>query len=152
MSDDNPKLTAKQQRFIQEYLIDFNATQAAIRAGYNKKTAGVIGNENLKKPYIKSAIEKKMAEIESAKIADAKEVREFWTSVMRGEKKETVLCMVGGGAQEPIEIPVNMNGRLKAAEFLGKTNGMFKETVNIESNELSKLDEMLKDISEAAKK
>lgn len=50
------KLTPKQERFIKEYLIDLNATQAAIRAGYSAKTAGVIGDENLKKPYIASAI------------------------------------------------------------------------------------------------
>ena len=44
------KLTPKQQQFVREYLIDFNATQAAIRAGYSPKTAQVIGAENLKKP------------------------------------------------------------------------------------------------------
>jgi phage terminase small subunit len=51
-----PTLTAKQERFIQEYLIDLNATQAAIRAGYSKKTAEVIGYENLRKPLIAAAI------------------------------------------------------------------------------------------------
>lgn len=58
-------LTAKQQRFVEEYLIDLNATQAAIRAGYSKKTAGAIGVENLKKPLIATAISegrKKQAE------------------------------------------------------------------------------------------
>jgi phage terminase small subunit len=50
------KLTAKQQRFVDEYLIDLNATQAAIRAGYSEKTAYSIGEENLKKPDIKAAI------------------------------------------------------------------------------------------------
>jgi len=49
-------LTAKQERFVQEYLIDLNATQAAIRAGYSEKTAGSVGNENLKKPEIAKAI------------------------------------------------------------------------------------------------
>lgn len=53
------KLTAKQARFVDEYLIDLNATQAAIRAGYSKKTAGQIGDENLKKPQIKKAIEER---------------------------------------------------------------------------------------------
>jgi phage terminase small subunit len=60
----NP-LTAKQACFVQEYLIDLNATQAAIRAGYSKKTAGQMGNENLKKPKIANAIaasQKKRAE------------------------------------------------------------------------------------------
>lgn len=49
-------LTPKQERFVAEYLIDLNATQAAIRAGYSKKTAGSIGDENLKKPEIAAAV------------------------------------------------------------------------------------------------
>lgn len=49
-------MTPKQKRFVEEYLIDLNATQAAIRAGYSKKTAGVIGPENLAKPCISDAI------------------------------------------------------------------------------------------------
>lgn len=49
-------LTEKQQRFVEEYLIDFNATQAAIRAGYSQKTAGAVGHENLKKPEIVQAL------------------------------------------------------------------------------------------------
>lgn len=51
------KLTPKQELFVHEYLIDLNATQAAIRAGYSEKTAAAIGSENLLKPEIKSAIE-----------------------------------------------------------------------------------------------
>ena len=54
------KLTPKQKRFVDEYLIDLNATQAAIRAGYSKKTAYSMGQENLKKPEIKRAIQKAM--------------------------------------------------------------------------------------------
>jgi phage terminase small subunit len=55
------KLTAKQQRFIAEYLVDLNATQAAIRAGYSAKTAEVIGFENLRKPKIQAEIDKAMS-------------------------------------------------------------------------------------------
>ena len=51
------KLTPKQQRFVDEYLIDLNATQAAIRAGYSPKTARQIGEQNLSKLDIKNAIE-----------------------------------------------------------------------------------------------
>lgn len=51
------ELTPKQQRFVAEYLIDLNATQAAIRAGYSEKTAKSIGQENLTKPDIKAAID-----------------------------------------------------------------------------------------------
>jgi len=59
------KLTPKQQRFVEEYLVDLNATQAAIRAGYSKKTAKATGHENLTKPDIAKAVEagrKAMAE------------------------------------------------------------------------------------------
>jgi len=56
------KLTAKQSAFVTEYLKDLNATQAAIRAGYSEKTAGSIGEENLKKPEIAKAIELAMQE------------------------------------------------------------------------------------------
>lgn len=54
------KLTPKQQRFVEEYLIDLNATQAAIRAGYSAKTAQVIGAENLTKPIISKCIQEAM--------------------------------------------------------------------------------------------
>lgn len=63
MSERNKKLTNKQRVFIDEYLIDFNATQAAIRAGYSAKTAGSIGAENLTKPEIKEEIEARLAEV-----------------------------------------------------------------------------------------
>ena len=56
------KLTAKQQRFVAEYLIDLNATQAAIRAGYSEKTAYSIGQENLTKPEIAAAVAAAQAE------------------------------------------------------------------------------------------
>lgn len=49
-------LNPRQQRFVDEYLLDLNATQAAIRAGYSAKTAGAIGEENLKKPEIAAAV------------------------------------------------------------------------------------------------
>lgn len=56
------KLTPKQQRFVDEYLVDLNATQAAIRAGYSSKTANRMGSENLSKPVIADAIQKAQAE------------------------------------------------------------------------------------------
>lgn len=66
------KLTPKQAKFIDEYLIDLNATQAAIRAGYSKKTAEVIGYENLTKPYIAEKIQERRNELkESAEIDQA---------------------------------------------------------------------------------
>ena len=55
-------MTKKQQLFCEEYLIDLNATQAAIRAGYKPESAGSVGSENLKKPEIRARIDKAMAE------------------------------------------------------------------------------------------
>lgn len=53
-------MTPKQEAFVREYLVDKNATQAAIRAGYNVKTAGSIGHENLTKPEIKAAVRREL--------------------------------------------------------------------------------------------
>lgn len=58
---DEDGLTPKMQRFVEEYLVDLNATQAAIRAGYSEKTARAIGSENLSKPVIQLAIEEAQA-------------------------------------------------------------------------------------------
>lgn len=58
------KLTAKQIRFVDEYMVDFNATQAAIRAGYSKKTAAFIGAENLKKPKIAEEIARRQKDLQ----------------------------------------------------------------------------------------
>ena len=58
-------MTPKQKRFCDEYLIDTNATQAAIRAGYSEKTAYSIGEENLKKPDIRAYIDERLAELET---------------------------------------------------------------------------------------
>lgn len=62
MAEKIKKLTPKQETFVREYLIDLNSTQAAIRAGYSKKTAGQIGEENLRKPEIAAAIQQAMSE------------------------------------------------------------------------------------------
>ena len=59
------KLTPKQRRFIDEYLIDLNATQAAIRAGYSEKTAYSIGLQNLKKLEIQAEIQKRRNRLQS---------------------------------------------------------------------------------------
>lgn len=66
-----PGLTPKQERFVQEYLIDLNATQAAIRAGYSAKTAEKIGSENIRKPEIAAAIDAAKCKREEATQIDA---------------------------------------------------------------------------------
>lgn len=127
------KLTAKQQRFCDEYLIDLNATQAAIRAGYSKKTASRIGTENLSKLVIKKYIENRMAEKEKALIADQDEVLKYLTSVMRGESVSTEIVVEGTGdgcsEARAMEKEPSEKERLKAAELLGKRYGLYTEKV-----------------------
>ena len=87
------KLTAKQQRFIDEYLIDLNATQAAIRAGYSKKTAYSIGEQNLKKLEVQKQIQERMAVKEDALIAKQDEVLRYLTAVLRGESESSEIVV-----------------------------------------------------------
>lgn len=126
------RMTAKQKRFCDEYLIDLNATQAAIRAGYSKKTAKEMGNENLTKPHIKNYIDERMKEKEDSLIAKQDEVLKYLTSVMRGESKSSVLAMAGDGVQEVIEKPPDEKERTKAAELLGKRYRLFTDKVEVE--------------------
>lgn len=127
------KLTAKQQRFCDEYLIDLNATQAAIRAGYSRKTAGKIGQENLTKPDIQCCIEARMAEKESELIADQDEVLKYLTAVMRGQSRSSIVVVESTGdfmsqAREMEKAP-DEKERLRAAELLGKRYGLYTDRV-----------------------
>lgn len=79
------KLTLKQKRFADEYIISGNATQSAIKAGYSEKTAGVIGDENLKKPYISEYIKNRLEELNRKKTMDLQEAIERTSSIARGE-------------------------------------------------------------------
>lgn len=125
------KMTKKQKRFCDEYLIDLNATQAAIRAGYSKKTAYSIGVENLKKPDIKKYISERMAEKESALIADQDEVLRYLTAVMRGESRSSVVVVESTGdftsAAREMEKAPDEKEKLKAAELLGKRYGIYTD-------------------------
>lgn len=125
-------MTKKQKRFVEEYLIDLNATQAAIKAGYSPKTAKQTGSENLSKPDLRAYIDEQLNKIHSAKIADAEEVMKYLTSVMRGEHTEQVLKLAGDGFQTITDIDVSAKDRLKAAELVGKRYGLFTEKVGLE--------------------
>lgn len=125
-------MTDKQKRFCDEYLIDCNATQAAVRAGYSPKTAKQTGCENLAKPDLKAYIDERLEEMHNEKTADAQEVLEYLTSVMRGEHKEQVLKLVGEGVQTISDIDVGAKDRIKAAELIGKRYGMFKDGLAVE--------------------
>lgn len=133
------KMTLKQQRFADEYIITGNATQAAIKAGYSKKTAKVIANENLTKPYIKKYIDERLEQLESEKIASQQEVLSYLSSVMRGEMTEQTLRSVGESGQVIAEIDVGAKDRIKAAELLGKRYKLWTEKQEVTSNNVTEI-------------
>ncbi|WP_181350492.1 terminase small subunit [Thalassobacillus sp. CUG 92003] len=139
------KMTEKQKRFCEEYLIDLNATQAAIRARYSKKTARQTANENLTKPYIKEYIDQRLEEIQNEKIADQQEVLQYYTSVLRSEELEEHAFTVtdkefdedGGMSMseriETIKLEPKIRDRNKAAEMIGKRYAMWTDKQQVEN-------------------
>lgn len=123
------KMTAKQQRFCDEYIIDLNATQAAIRAGYSEKYAHTNAAKLLQITTIKDFIADRMAEKEKELIADQDEVLKYLTAVMRGGSTAHVLARDIDGAEQVIEKPPDEKERLKAAELLGKRYGLYTERI-----------------------
>ena len=139
-------MTKKQKRFCDEYLIDCNATQAAIRAGYSEKTAYSIGVENLKKPEIKSYIEQELERIRDNNIADAAEVMKYLTSVLRGESLAEIVVVEGDGdgcsSAKRINKAPDERERLKAAELLGKRYSLFKDNMTLEIEPVMIVDDL----------
>lgn len=164
-------MTQKQKRFVEEYLIDLNATHAAIRAGYSPSSAADIGSENLRKPDIRSSIDKKMAErskrtgvnadrvlMELAKIGfvNATNVIDIKngtlkegvtledTAAIQSVKVKTIPTKNGEG----IEREIKLADKIKALELIGKHLGMFieKMDVNVEVEQSEKLEEIIRQI------
>ena len=159
-------MTKKQKRFAEEYLIDLNATQAAIRAGYSPDTAKEIGCENLTKPNIRACIDREMAERskrtgvnadrvvqELAKIAfvNAVDVIDTETATVKEdalpEDTATIQSVkVKTFGDDGLEREIKMADKLKALELLGKHMGMFKDKVELSGTldtEKTKLDDLL---------
>ncbi len=148
------KLTAKQEMFVQEYLIDLNATQAAIRAGYSTATAKDIGCENLAKPNIRARIDEALAERskrtgvnqdrvirELARIAfvNAENVINPNEATVKADASEddtaaiasVKVKTVSGDEFDSTEREIKFADKLKALELLGKHLGMFKDNINL---------------------
>ena len=127
------KLTAKQRRFCDEYLISLNATQAAIKAGYSEKYAHTNTTKLLNNTTIKEFIAKRMDEKEKELIADQDEVLRYLTSVLRGESQSEVVVVegIGMGSSEArtISKAPDEKERLKAAELLGKRYGLYTDRI-----------------------
>jgi len=147
-------LTAKQQRFVEEYLIDLNATQSAIRAGYSVKNAGKIGSELLQKTRIKSAVDKALAIrsrrtginqdrvlLELAKVAflNSVDVINMDEATIRGDANREDTAAIASVKVKRIptedgditEREVKTYDKLKALELLGKHLGMFKDKLDV---------------------
>lgn len=125
------KLTPKQKAFADEYLICGNATEAAKKAGYKEKAAYAMGAENLKKPQISAYIAERQKQIEDSRIADVKEVMQFYSAVLRGEIKDQ------------FDMDAALSDRLAAGRELMKR---YEKSDDGRKDALSKLDEVLKEI------
>lgn len=148
------KLTMKQKRFVEEYLVDLNATQAAIRAGYSVQTANEQGSQNLAKLSIQSAIAIKMAErsrrtginqdrviMELAKIAflNPTDVIDMDEATVKGEaNRDDTACIASVKVKiiptedgNITEREVKTYDKIKALELLGKHLGMFTDRVEV---------------------
>lgn len=130
------KMTEKQKRFCDEYLVDLNGTQAAIRAGYSEKTARTIAAENLTKPNIRKYIDERMKEKEKELIADQDEVLKYLTSVLRGMSQSEIVVVenIGDFTSEArrIQKAPDEKERLKAAELLGKRYNLFSDKMKVD--------------------
>jgi phage terminase small subunit len=131
------KLTAKQQRFVQEYLLDLNGTQAAIRAGYSQKTAYSIANENLNKPEIAEAIQKARSKQAERTQIDADYVLNTIVDTVErckqakpvfDRKGEAVLTDKEDGSLAQAYV-FDSKGVLKGCELLGRNLALWKDRV-----------------------
>lgn len=147
-------MTEKQKRFCEEYMIDLNATQAAIRAGYSPAAASDIGSENLRKPQLRARIDKALAEqskrtgvtadrvvreLARVAFANSQDVIDFDsatikagaarddTAAISSVKVKTIPTADGDG----VEREIKMADKIKALELLGRRLGMFTDNVNL---------------------
>lgn len=126
-------LTPKQKAFADEYLICGNATEAARKVGY--KQPHVQGSQNLGKLSVSSYIAERQKQIESSRIADVKEVMEFYSAVMRGEVKDQ------------FDMDASLTDRLSAGRELMKR---YEKADTTKNESLDRLDEILKGLKENA--
>ena len=111
------KLTIKQKRFCELFASSGNALQSAIKAGYSKKSAGVLADETLKKPYVNDYLQSLLKKQEDKRFATLEEVQAFWSNVLRKEEDD-----------------ITLKDRLKASEFIAKTKGAFIDKVEHSGN------------------
>ncbi|HEP1521825.1 TPA: terminase small subunit [Streptococcus pyogenes] len=126
------KLTLKQKRFADEYIISGNAMESAIKAGYSYNYSKAQSHKLLENVGIKEYLDERFEKMDSKTIADQKEVLQYLSSVMRGEQQEKTLISIGELGQEIVNIDVGAKDRLKAAELLGKRYRLFTDKIEAE--------------------
>ena len=129
------KLTLKQKKFADEYIISGNAYKSAIEAGYSKNYAKGNVVKLLENVSVKAYIDERLKELDDKAIAKQEEVLQYLTAVMRGQSKSAVVVIegLGEGLSEArlINKTPDEKDRIKAAELLGKRYGAFTEKVDI---------------------
>lgn len=134
--------TRKQKLFADEYLIDLNATRAYKAVYKNCKSdnaAAACAAKLLRNPKVKKYVDERFKQIEGEKIANAQEVMEYLTTVMRGESTSAVLRFVGDGYQKITKKTPDEKERLKAAELLGKRYSLFTDNLKLDSNSVVRI-------------
>ena len=142
------KLTLKQQKFADEYIISGNVYKSAISAGYSENYAKGNSIKLLENVSVKTYIDERLSELSSKKIADQDEVLQFFTSVMRGEILEPYALGIGNGAQQIIEVKPNAATRKSAAVELAKRYGLTSEKIEMNVTTNSKLESILSQLEE----
>jgi phage terminase small subunit len=129
-------VTPRQEKFCVEYLIDLNATQAAIRAGYSEKTAYSMGQRLLKNVEIKSRIKELQDKVFEDGMMSAAEALWRLSKAGRGELKEEVVVTegIGDGFSEAkiIKKQISARDQIKALELMGKRHDLFSSDTKIE--------------------
>lgn len=146
------KLTLKQKRFADEYIISGNAYQSAVKAGYSENYASKNINKLLENVGVKTYIQKRLKEIDDKKIADQKEVLERLTRFGRREEFESVVVMLDKAkfddngkfvgiekTPEIVKIPTPSKDTIKALELLGKRYGLWSDKTELENLKKEKL-------------
>lgn len=124
-------MNEKQMRFCEEYIIDHNATQAAIRAGYKERSAYSQAFDLLKKPEIQEKIQELAGKVTKSAIASAEEVLEHFTRVMRGEMFDQVVKRDEDGNLQKVDVVAKLSDRNKAAEALAKHYALLVDKVEM---------------------
>lgn len=149
-------MTEKQKRFCEYYISSGNATDAAVKAGYSKKTAKETGYENLTKPHLREYIDQKLNEMANSRIADATEVLERLTQIARREVKENQVVTLRSKQEkwlpddqgtmrkqtietenaEVVEMPAKLSDVNGALRMLGQRYALFTDKVDLQQGDI----------------